>query len=155
MVHEDKVQCELLQKLHPREDQKEESLFNLFSQFSPVPHGVSLDPVSDGHLSASPDRNHPSGSQSALRGGDLVHATDDCVRSFLSEGRTSQASIDEIALRMMMNTPSSFKNMQQQKGSRLAVQTEDVCFKYKKSTQSLILNHVSLQIPEGTMYVNH
>lgn len=73
----------------------------------------------------------------------------------MSGGRrtTSQSAIDEIALRMMMNTPSSCKQQQasDKKGSRLAVQTQDVCFKYKKSSQSLILNHVSIQIPEGTM----
>lgn len=116
----------------------------------------SLDPVSDGHLSDDQERSHPSASESASRGGDLGHAdvVMTSVTTAMSGGRTSQASIDEIALRMMMNTPSSFKNMhqnQQQKGSRLAVQTQDVCFKYKKSTQSLILNHVSIQIPEGTM----
>jgi ABC-type multidrug transport system fused ATPase/permease subunit len=124
----------------------------------------SLDLVSDAQQSASADHNHPSGSQSALRGGELGHVTEEFggVRSSnaasattttcISDGRTSQASIDEIALRMMMNTPSSFKNMHHQSAKgRLAVQTEDVCFKYKKSTQSLILNHVSLQIPEGTM----
>ena len=57
--------------------------------------------------------------------------------------------MDEIALRMM-STPSSLKQRQ----ARLAVQTEDVCFKYKKSSHSLILNRVSILIPEGTMYVS-
>ena len=66
------------------------------------------------------------------------------------------SSADEIAHRMIMNrTPvSSLKRSTGGKSGRLAVQTEDVCFKYKKSAHSLILNNVSIQIPEGTMYVS-
>lgn len=40
------------------------------------------------------------------------------------------------------------------KKKMLAVETKNICFKYR-SSPSLILSDVSMQIPEGTMYVLH